>query len=225
MEINYRFKLVKQLFSIRRKRMTRKKEFSRLASVFLLWALFLIPTPVAFGQNLDIRILRQINLHRNTSLDGTFKNLSNSVSPLVVGTPIVLFGVGLIKKDSLLKHQALYIGATVVASVVITNVFKYSINRTRPFNRYTDIQNVVDETSPSFPSGHTSNAFALATSLSLTYPKWYIIVPSYTWATTVAYSRLDMGVHYPSDVIGGAIIGAGSAYLCYILNKKIFSRK
>jgi membrane-associated phospholipid phosphatase len=51
-------------------------------------------------------------------------------------------------------------------------------------------------------------AFALATSLSLSYPKCYIIVPSFAWASSVGYSRMDLGVHYPSDVLAGAIVGA-----------------
>ena len=103
----------------------------------------------------------------------------------------------------------------------ITEAMKYSINRTRPFITYTDIVKKSAAGSPSFPSGHTSSAFAMATSLSLTYPKWYIIVPSICWAGTVGYSRMDLGVHYPSDVLAGALVGAGSAWLTYYVNKKL----
>jgi membrane-associated phospholipid phosphatase len=79
--------------------------------------------------------------------------------------------------------------------------------------------------SPSFPSGHTSDAFATATSLSIAFPKWYVIAPSFLWACSVGYSRMDLGVHYPSDVMAGAIIGAGSAYLCYKANRWIQKRR
>ena len=74
------------------------------------------------------------------------------------------------------------------------------------------------EQSLSFPSGHTSLAFTTATALSLKYPKWYIIAPSYLWASSVGYSRMNLGVHYPSDVVAGALLGAGSAYVTYIVN-------
>jgi len=75
--------------------------------------------------------------------------------------------------------------------------------------------------SQTLPSGHTSSAFTTAISLSLAYPKWYIIVPTYTWAGTVAFSRMDLGVHYPSDGLIGALVGAGTAWLCYEVNKKL----
>jgi membrane-associated phospholipid phosphatase len=59
----------------------------------------------------------------------------------------------------------------------------------------------------------------LSTSLSVAYPKWYVIAPAYTWAAGVAYSRLALGAHYPSDVLAGAIIGSGSAWLNIKLNQ------
>ena len=78
----------------------------------------------------------------------------------------------------------------------------------------------------SFPSGHTATAFALATSLCVKYPKWYVIGPSALWACSVGMSRMNEGVHYPSDVLAGAVIGAGCAvvniYVNRWLNKWLF---
>ena len=71
----------------------------------------------------------------------------------------------------------------------------------------------------SFPSGHTSSAFCTATSLSLLFPKWYVAVPSYLYAATVGYARMYQGVHYPSDVLVGALVGAGSAWISYKVEK------
>lgn len=56
-----------------------------------------------------------------------------------------------------------------------------------------------------FPSGHTSRAFALATAISFEKP--LLMVPAYILATTVGFSRIYLGVHYPSDVIAGAMLG------------------
>jgi len=173
------------------------------------------------GQNIDIRLLREINLNRNTSLDPAFRVVTHSAYPIGAITPVIMFGAGYFKKDTLLKRNAICTGATLLTEIIIANILKYSVDRTRPFETYPDIEKAVSVNSPSFPSGHTASAFALATSLSLVYPKWYVIMPSYTWAVIVAYSRMDLGVHYPSDILIGAVIGAGSAYLCFRLNQKI----
>ena len=86
-----------------------------------------------------------------------------------------------------------------------------------------------DADSPSFPSGHTAAAFSLATSLSITYPKWYVIAPSAVWACGVGFARMNQGVHYPSDVVAGAAIGVGCAFVnVYVnrwLNKVLFGRQ
>jgi len=193
-------------------------------SLFLFAALILFSN-LSYCQNIDIKVLREINLDRNQSLDGTFKTISNSVVPIVVGMPVGLFGIGLIKGDSILIRNAVELGVSVVSSTIVNTIIKKTVKRTRPYITYPDLEELTTEGSYSFPSNHTSGAFSLATSLSLEYPKWYVIVPSYIWASAVAYSRMDLGVHYPSDVLMGAVVGAGSAYLCHFINKKIFRKR
>ncbi|GAC1535551.1 MAG: hypothetical protein NVS3B15_16210 [Sediminibacterium sp.] len=70
-----------------------------------------------------------------------------------------------------------------------------------------------------------SAAFATAASVSLQYKKWYVTVPMYAWGAGVAYSRMYLGQHYPSDVVVGAAVGIGSAYLADWINRKYFTRK
>ncbi len=190
----------------------------------ILIVLLLFLPVTLFSQNLDIRILRQINEHRNVHLDGTFKTISNSVSPISIGTPILIFGTGLIEKDQELKQKGLMIGASFLVTTIFATSLKHAINRPRPFETYPEIQKLSAGGSSSFPSGHTSDAFSTATSLSLAFPKWYVIAPSYTYAALVGYSRMHLGVHYPSDVLAGAIVGAGSAFLCYKAQKWINHR-
>jgi membrane-associated phospholipid phosphatase len=132
-----------------------------------------------------------------------------------------MWGIGLLKHDSALIRNSIYIGSSVVLSAIFTTVLKYAVNRPRPFVTYPDIEKVGSGGSPSFPSGHTSEAFAFATSVSLSYPKWYVIAPSFAWAGAVGYSRMDLGVHYPSDVFAGAILGAGCAWVTFKVNKKL----
>jgi membrane-associated phospholipid phosphatase len=178
-----------------------------------------------YCQNWDIDLLKHINLERNRSLDGTFRLISNSAAPISFITPVLIFGTGLIKHDSLLVRNSLYIATSVAFTVIIANIAKYTIKRPRPFETYPIIEKEAEGGSPSFPSGHTSEAFALATSLSLTYPKWYIIAPSFVWAGAVGYSRIDLGVHYPSDVLAGAILGTGCAWITFKVNQKLKPKK
>ena len=139
--------------------------------------------------------------------------------------PASVFGVGFIAKDSLLKRKGLYIAGSMAISAATTLAMKYSINRDRPFKTYPFIDKQTDGGSPSFPSGHTSNAFATATAMTFAFPKWYVATPAFAWASAVGYSRMHLGVHYPSDVIVGAAVGAGSAWLGHWLNQRLFQGK
>jgi membrane-associated phospholipid phosphatase len=179
----------------------------------------------AKAQNTDINWLKQINLNRNKSLDPTFKFVSNTVLPLTLAVPAGTITYALIKKDSASKRQAIIFASTLIVSGIITYTLKYAVHRERPYITYPFIDNVTTEDDPSFPSGHTSWAFALATSASINFPKWYVIVPSFLYAGAVGYSRLHLGVHYPSDVFVGALVGSGSAFLGYKLNHWLFDKK
>ncbi|MDO9581385.1 MAG: phosphatase PAP2 family protein, partial [Bacteroidales bacterium] len=189
---------------------------------FIILILLLVPAQL-YSQNIDIRLLRNINSHETLSSDRFFQFVSNSESYMIVGIPAGMGIGGLIKHDDQLFRNACVTIVTIGVNFSITTALKYSINRERPYITYTDITKKSTGGSPSFPSGHTSSAFSIATSLSLTYPKWYIVIPTYTWADTVGYSRMHLGVHYPSDVVAGALIGAGTAWLTFYVNKKLIS--
>lgn len=193
-------------------------------TVAILFTLFLFSFSL-FAQNTDIDILKKINQNRNQNLDKPLNGISKSVYPLSVALPISLLGTGLIKKDKNLLRQGLTSLASLAISMGTTYTLKKIINRDRPYITYPSIQPYYIEDDPAFPSGHTTAAFTTATSLSLTFKKWYVVVPAYTWAGAVAYSRIHLGVHYPSDVLAGAAIGAGSAWLCYKANRWLQRKK
>lgn len=190
-------------------------------STKLFVIILLLMTESTYSQNPDIRILRAVNSSRNLPSDNFLRFVSNSDGWLVVGIPVAIGSAGFIKQDKSLVRNGCVILTSVALSGGITVIMKYTIKRDRPFITYPDITKKSAAGSPSFPSGHTSGAFALATSLSLTYPKWYVIAASYTWAGTVAFSRMDLGVHYPSDILAGALVGTGSAWLTHVVNKKL----
>ena len=180
---------------------------------------FLLSVFVASSQSIDIDILQKINVNRNTEFDPAFKTITNTAIPISIATPVMMYTIGLIQKDSLIKHKALFIGETFLASAFVTIASKSIFKRDRPYVTHPSIQPLSVEGSYSLPSAHTSSAFATATSLSMAYPKWYVVVPSFFWASSVGYSRMHLGVHYPSDVLVGALVGSGSAVLMYKANQ------
>ena len=97
-----------------------------------LFVLFFCMTFVN-AQNIDINILRDINVGRNRSLDPTFKLVTNTAVPISIATPIIIYSVGLIQKDSTVKKQAIFIGQTFLVNAFITTALKHTINRKRPF--------------------------------------------------------------------------------------------
>ena len=101
---------------------------------------------------------------------------------------------------------------------------KHAVGRSRPYVDHPLAARADRHTPPapgeahlSFPSGHTGLSAALVTSWSLSYPRWYVIGPGALWATGVALSRVYLGVHYPSDVLAGAVLGIGLALLVHQL--------
>ncbi|MGC8802243.1 MAG: phosphatase PAP2 family protein [Bacteroidales bacterium] len=180
---------------------------------------------VGKAQNLDVQLLQQIHAPHYTVADEPFKYLTHSVTMVSLSVPATLLTVGWIKNDSVAIRSAMVMAVAYGIAGVLTFSLKYSMNRPRPFEAYPQL--FLQKTSggsPSFPSGHTSLAFAAATSLSLQYSRWYVIVPAYAWAGCVGYSRMYLGVHYPSDVLVGALIGMASAYISYQANRWLYKK-
>ncbi len=188
-----------------------------------LWLLILLLLPALLplsAQNWDINTVHRIN-----SWDGKFirnynKVISRSEPYVAVGVPVAMALAAWIKDDRDLLKDAVYVGTSVAGAFAVTYGLKYIVGRDRPYERYPDrVHPYSLEDSPSFPSGHTATAFALATSLGIRYPKWYVIAPTALWACSVGISRMNEGVHYPSDVLAGAALGAGFAVANVYINK------
>lgn len=195
----------------------RKLEMKGICCLLLAFCLFV---PKGAAQNWDINTLHKVN-----SWDGNFvrnynKIISRTEPYVAVGVPVAMALAAWIKNDKDLLKDAVYVGTSVAGAFVVTYGMKYLVDRQRPYDRYPDrVHAYSHESSPSFPSGHTATAFALATSLSVKYPKWYVIAPSALWACSVGVSRMNEGVHYPSDVLAGAAIGAGCAVANIYINR------
>lgn len=186
----------------------------------MLLLLALLCTATIQAQNWEINTVHRINSWDSGFIRQYNKVISRTEPYIAVGVPVAMAVASWINHDKQLFKDAVYVGTSVAGTFVLTYGMKYLFDRERPYERYPHrVHPFSTESSPSFPSGHTATAFALATSLSIKYPKWYVIAPTAVWACSVGVSRMNEGVHYPTDVLAGAAIGAGCAVLNIYVNR------
>lgn len=97
------------------------------------------------------------------------------------------------------------LGAVAIADISAGQL-KTVFDEQRPSSRYAEPRPLVHApTDGSFPSGHAATSFAAATVLTLAWPRWW---PAFLLlALAIGFSRVYVGVHYPLDVVGGAVLG------------------
>lgn len=105
-----------------------------------------------------------------------------------------------------------------LGSLLINNeLVKNLVKRPRPFVTFTDLQIIIPTPSQySFPSGHTSSSFAAAAVFYRYLPK-KLGLPSVILAGLIGFSRMYVGVHYPTDVLAGVVMGICLSYLAEFL--------
>lgn len=165
--------------------------------------------------NLDVGILKLIYETRIVALDSAFVIFTDTAGLIAFGLPATFIIFSTLTKNPALRKKAILIFISVALSALLANILKYTTDLPRPYELYPFIQKLGRGGSPSFPSGHTADAFAFATAVSLIYRKWIAILPCMVWAALVGYSRMSLGVHFPSDVLAGALIGVFCATAVY----------
>lgn len=124
------------------------------------------------------------------------------------------------------RKVGLMVGASLLGSLVFNNMLiKNIVARPRPYRMIETLTILIPEPGEySFPSGHTSSSFAAGVVLYLMLPKKYGI-PAMILAFLIGISRLYVGVHYPTDVLGGMVMGTLIAVAVVKATEKLLLKK
>jgi membrane-associated phospholipid phosphatase len=176
----------------------------------------LLGTSLAF----DKSVRRNLYIYRNVTSSRTLRRYGDLMqfSGLIAGAG--LGASGYLSDNARQKHMAWDFFESFAWAGVVTQTTKVVLGRRRPNATSDPFELRPVKWSSSFPSGHTTGAFAAATTLSEYYPVWQVMVPAYLAAGTVGFSRLYANQHWASDVVGGALVGIVTAHTLYKKHNK-----
>lgn len=189
----------------------------------LLWGqdstgVYRLPGPAA---GFDINLLDKIN--PDTPRSAVVRQISNSAYWLPAVITLGELGYGFIADDGPSKRYGVETGVTVGIGQLMSIGLKHLFKRPRPYMSYPQrIHPINYGTGPSFPSGHTTLAFSTAASLALTRKQWTVTLPISLWAGSVGYSRMYLGRHFPTDVLGGLAVGVVSGIIGHWVTGRLY---
>ncbi len=174
--------------------------------------------------NMDINLFLWLNSHHSPFWDHIMWFVSGKIEWIPLYLVLLIFVIQRFKWQSISIVIAVIIAIT-LADQLAVKVFKEVFERLRPSHN-PEIEHLVHLVNNyhggkyGFVSNHAANSFALAVFTSLLIRKKWFIAAMLFWALLVSYSRIYLGVHYPGDIIGGAILGSLIGWLIYYIFKK-----
>lgn len=181
-------------------------------------------------QDMDMQVLSLFNGSDNIMLDQMVQILTSGLTwiPLYV----MLFFV-VIRNNETMGQIALVVGSAIFcvlfADGLVDGIIKQLAERWRPSNdpTFKYMVQVVDDIrlkGYSFCSAHAANTMSLAVFFSLLVRSKLLTITLVTWSLINCWTRLYLGVHYPSDILCGMMIGIVVGILVYLLYYKIYLR-
>lgn len=164
---------------------------------------------------LDIQVFHLLNSLAGQSpyLDGLIVFLASYLAYVLVALLLVLVFFSHYSKREKLEILLVAGISSVIAKYGITEIIRFFYHRPRPFSALQDISQLLANDAWSFPSGHATFFFAMAMAICLYNKKWGILF--FVGAVVITLGRVIAGVHYPSDILGGALIGIVVAYATF----------
>lgn len=159
---------------------------------------------------LDRAVYGVVAITPTPALDGAMRRLSHAADHSKLSFAVA--GLLALRGGPARRAALLGVAAIGVASAAANLLGKRLVRRERPDRLGALVpaaRHVPMPTSASFPSGHSASAFAFAVAVGSELPR--AAVPLSFLAATVAYSRVHTGVHYPGDVVAGALLGVAAA--------------
>lgn len=173
---------------------------------------------------MDVLILKALESIRCGFLDVFFSIFTLFGEELVVAGVIAVIYICFNKEFG---ERAI---VTVLSASCITTAVKSGVRRLRPYaaGNVAKADNFLTadlDADMSFPSGHATASSGFFAALSIRFRKAYIIAPSAVLVFLIVLSRLYLGVHYPSDVLAGLVVGIGMAFLWALVYKGFYKAR
>lgn len=173
----------------------------------------------------DVALLRAVYFTDSPVVAGMLDGANRLAWPAFAGVPSGLLVASLASASGVSARLAARVMIAEFGAAVTVVGLKRLVRRPRPYEVLPDIQRraragTVARRSYSFPSGHAALGSAAAMALSVYDGRWFVITPAWIFAAAISTSRLWLGVHYPSDVLAGTMIGAGLAVAVYLIDQR-----
>lgn len=163
---------------------------------------------------MEIEILNFIQNIHNPVCDVimTFVTKLGNGGAIWILAAIILFAIPKTRKSG-----AILVIALIIDVILCNGILKNLFCRIRPCNINTSVQLLITRPSDfSFPSGHTSASFAAVASLFFAKER-KLFKPAFVLATLIAFSRMYLYVHYPTDILAGIVVGVLAGYMGYFI--------